>query len=76
MLVPPLLLFDMVGHDHRVSDVAVPGTLMHFRNGELLFLCIHAIPLHIFHLLNKLTNMMFACIMHVLSSYIPIDGNI
>jgi hypothetical protein len=72
MLVPPLLLFDMIGHNHQVSDVAVTGTLMHFCNGELLFLCIHAIPVHIFPLLNELTNTMFACKMHVRSSYIPV----
>jgi hypothetical protein len=46
---------------------------MHFCNGELLFPCIRAIPLHLFPVLNELTNMMFACKRHVRScSYIPI----
>jgi len=73
MLVPPLQLFDMVGHDRPVSDVAGPGTSMHFCNGELLFPCICAIPLHLFPVLNELTNMMIDSKMHVCScSYIPI----
>ena len=73
MLVPPLQLSDMVGHDRPVSDVAVPGTSMHFCNGELLFPCIHVIPPHLFRVLNELTNMMIACKMNVCScSYIPI----
>ena len=42
-------------------------------NGELLFPCIRAIPLHIFPVLNEFTNVMFACKMHEFScSYIPI----
>ena len=61
MLVPPLQLFDMVGHDRPLSDVTVPCILMHLCNGELLFPCICAIPLQLFSVLNELPNMMFAC---------------
>jgi len=43
MLVPPLQQFDVVGHDRPVSDVAVPGTSMHFCNGELLLVYV---PFH------------------------------
>jgi hypothetical protein len=58
------MIIDLVGHDHPVSNVAMPGTSMHFYDGGLPSLCIHAVPLYIFPVLDGLANM-FACEMHV-----------
>jgi len=45
MLVPPLQLYDMVGYDCPVSNVALPGTAMLFCNGEFAVFLVF-VPFH------------------------------
>jgi hypothetical protein len=76
MLVPPLQQFDVVGHDRPVSDVAVPGTSMHFCNGELLLVYV---PFHYTYFLfwmSLLTWCLLAKCMCALVHISPFDGNI
>ena len=46
---------------HPLHQVALYGTSVHLCNGELLFLCMNAIPLYGLPFLNEVTNSMFAC---------------